>query len=124
MKKIFIIATLLLAFGTNVNAQDARKKEDRSTATMSKDEAFKMQTVNSIEELDKTVSLDKSFKNDLISLLYMRKEAMDNVNSLEDKKAVFYKYGQKMLSGLSEDQRKTLELKNPTLYKSFLEFKE
>ena len=52
----------------------------------------------------------------------MREEAMQNAQT-EDEKAVTYKmFGEKILSGLTEEQRKTLQEK-PELYARLVKYK-
>ncbi len=124
MKKLVLIASLFFAFASNMNAQEAKKSEDRNTANMSKEELIKTQAVNAIDQLDNMVSLNSDLKSNLTQLLFMREEAMNNSKSVEERKAIFTKYGQKLIGGLSEEQKRTLQAKNPELFKKLTVFQE
>jgi hypothetical protein len=122
MKKIILLAVISLTVGMNAVAQEKTKKTETKTLSVNAEENFKTNTVSLISELDSYVNLDPTMKNDFINLIYMRKDAMANVTSLEDKKAVFTKYTTKMVSGLNDEQRKILELKHPDFYKKLTEY--
>ena len=124
MKKIILLAVVSLSFAMNTVAQENSKKAATREVAVNAEETFKMSAVNTVSELDQIVGLNDNQKNDFVQLIYMRKDAMNTVTSMEDKKAVYAKYSAKMLSGLSEEQRKTLELKYPEVYKKFTEYNE
>lgn len=118
MKKIFAIATLVLAFGFSAKAQDKKAAPKEVTSD------YKMEVLNQVEGLKKVINFDQQLKNDMITLLIDRKEAMKTVTSPEDKKAVFTKYGLKAFGGFSKEQLDLLRQKNPTLYSDLMEYKE
>ncbi|WP_396147112.1 hypothetical protein [Flavobacterium sp.] len=115
MKKIIAIAALFLAFSFNANAQ---------TPTAVKGYKVEVITPESIVKdhnaLTKLVTMDESLKKDMMTLLNMRMEAV-NAAREEDKKAIFDRYGLKLLGGFSKEQLTQLK-SNVELYTKLTEY--
>ena len=126
MKKIILLALVSLSVGMNAVAQEKAKKSEVKALSASVDnnnaEVFKKNSVNLISQLDEYVGLDDTMKNDFMNLIYMRNDAINNVTSQEDKKAVFTKYTMKLVSALNEKQIQILEIKYPEFYKNLTEY--
>jgi hypothetical protein len=118
MKKIVAIVLFMFAYSFSVNAQTSLTAAKVETIkTNPKEAAYK-----DVSELTSIIEVTPEFKNDLMTLFMMREEAMQNAQT-EDEKAVTYKmFGEKILSGLTEEQRKTLQEK-PELYARLVKYK-
>lgn len=104
MKKIIALATLLLAFTVNVNAQEKK---------MSPQESAK----NDITALAAKVKMSETLQQDLITLMTMKHETMSDASISNEKKEHARKsYEHKLMSGLTPDQRTEL-MKYPELVK-------
>ncbi len=104
MKKIIALATLLLAFTINVSAQEKK---------MSPQESAK----NDITALAAKVKISETLQQDLITLMTMKYETMSDASlSAEKKEHALKAYEHKLMSGLTEEQRKEL-MKYPKLVK-------
>lgn len=112
MKKIVSIVVLMIAFGFSANAQSNLKLESDSK---SKDQNVKEMAYSELRELSSVVELTPESKNDFLTLFMMRNEAVNNAKSYEEKAAIYERFGQKLLSGLSEEQSKKLS-ENKELY--------
>lgn len=112
MKKIVSIVVLMIAFSFSANAQSNLKLESDSK---SKDQNVKEMAYGELRELSSVVELSPEQKNDFLTLFVMRNEAVNNAKSYEEKTAVYERYGQKLLSGLSEEQSKKFS-ENKELY--------
>lgn len=126
MKRIILLALVSLSVGMNALAQEKTKKNEVKAMSASIEannaEVFKKNAVNLISQLDEYVGLDETMKNDFMNLIYMRNDAINNVTSQEDKKAVFTKYTMKLVSALNEKQIQILEIKYPEFYKNLTEY--
>ncbi len=114
MKKIIAIAALFLAFNFNANAQLASKAKAKTEAITTES------IVKDHNALTKLVTMDESLKKDMMTLLNMRMEAV-NAAREEDKKAIFDRYGLKLLGGLTPDQLNQLK-GNRDLYTKLTEY--
>lgn len=112
MKKIVSIVVLMIAFGFSANAQSNLKLESDSK---SKDQDVKEMAYSELRELSSVVELTPESKTDFLTLFMMRNEAVNNAKSYEEKAAIYERFGQKLLSGLSEEQSKKLS-ENKELY--------
>ena len=112
MKKIIAIAALFLAFSFNANAQVASKAKTEAITPES--------IVKDHNALTKLVTMDESLKKDMMTLLNMRMEAV-NAAREEDKKAIFDRYGLKLLGGFSKEQLTQLK-SNVELYTKLTEY--
>jgi hypothetical protein len=107
MKKIIALATLLLAFTINVNAQEKK---------MSPQESAK----NDITALAAKVKMSETLQQDLITLMTMKHETMSDASlSNEKKEHARQAYEHKLMSGLTADQRTEL-MKYPALVKQLI----
>jgi aspartate/tyrosine/aromatic aminotransferase len=114
MKKIIAIAALFLAFSFNANAQVASKVKPKT-------EAITQESITKDHSaLIKTVTMNESLKNDMMTLLNMRMEAV-NAAKEEDKKAIYDRYGLKILSGLTPEQLNQFK-SNKALYLKLTEY--
>lgn len=102
----------MIAFGFSANAQSNLKLESDSK---SKDQNVKEMAYSELRELSSVVELTPESKNDFLTLFMMRNEAVNNAKSYEEKAAIYERFGQKLLSGLSEEQSKKLS-ENKELY--------
>ncbi len=105
MKKIIVIASLFLAFSFNANAQVATKVKNVKSVEITPESIS-----NDIANLTKTVTMEESLKKDMNTLLYMRMEAIKEVKSEDEKRAIFEMYGKKILGGFTPDQMNQLNL--------------
>ena len=122
MKKIIALLTLTLAFGLNANAQNNKSEQQRSlTANNSKGTDLKAIAINDISELAKTVELQKDEQVNLTNLLILRNQDVSKLSDVAEKKALFEKYNEKLLSSLSEKQLELLK-KNKELYQKITQF--
>ncbi|MEZ4838992.1 hypothetical protein [Flavobacterium sp.] len=119
MKKIVSIVVLIMAFGFSANAQSTVKLEADSK---SKEQNVKEMAYNQLRELSSVVQLSPELKDDFLNLFMMRNEAVNNTKSYEEKAAIYERFGQKMLSGLSEEQVKKLA-ENKELYNKLTNLK-
>lgn len=119
MKKIVSIVVLMMAFGFSANAQSTVKLEADSK---SKEQNVKEMAYNQLRELSSVVQLSPELKDDFLNLFMMRNEAVNNTKSYEEKAAIYERFGQKMLSGLSEEQVKKLA-ENKELYNKLTNLK-
>jgi len=122
MKKIVSIVLLMVAFGFSANAQSKLKMESKSISADSKELNVKEKAYADLRELSTAVELTPELKNDLLNLLVMRNEAVNNTKSIEEKTAIYDRYGKKLLSALSEEQMKKLT-ENKELYNKLTNFK-
>ncbi len=102
MKKIIVIASLFLAFSFNASAQEASKvKSVKSVPT----EAITTESISKdVAELTKVVTMDDSLKKDMMTLLYMRMDAMNGAKTEADKKVIYEMYGKKLMGGFTPQQ--------------------
>jgi hypothetical protein len=114
MKKIISILTLLLAFSVNSNAQSAMGEATKQAPTP------KETIYQDILQIAAITKMPESLQNDFMTVLLMREEAVANVKSDEDKKAVFEKLNTKMLSALSKEQIDALKSKKDLYNKLFV----
>lgn len=119
MKKIVSIVVLMVAFGFSANAQSNLKIESDSK---SKDQNVKEMAYAELRELSSVVELTPELKNDFLTLFIMRNEAVNNTKSYEEKAAIYERYGQKLLSGLNEQQAMKLK-ENKELYNKLTNLK-
>ena len=119
MKKIVSIVVLMIAFGFSANAQSNVKLESNSNP---KDQNVKEMAYSELRELSSVVELTPELKNDLMTLFMMRNEAVNNAKTYEEKAAIYERFGQKLLSGLSEQQSKKLS-ENKELYNKLTNLK-
>jgi hypothetical protein len=122
MKKIVSIVVLMVAFGFSSNAQSKLKMESKSISADSKELNVKEMAYAELRELSTVVELTPDLKNDLLSLLVMRNDAVNNTKSIEEKTAIYDRFGKKLLSALNEEQLKKLT-KNNELYNKLTNFK-
>lgn len=116
MKKIVAIL-FLFAFGFSVNAQTSlTKAKDEPTKLNPKEAAYK-----DVSDLTSIIEVTPEFKNDLLTLFMMREEAMQNAATEDEKVITYQRFGEKIISGLTEEQRKTLEQK-PDLYARLVKY--
>lgn len=118
MKKIVSLIVVLVAFSFNANAQS---KSLSAQNEVSVQENSKESAYNVISELNSVVSLDESLKNDFMSLIMMRNDAVASASTKEEKKAIFDRYTTKMLSALKPEQIEKLKMKEE-LYKKLAVF--
>lgn len=107
MKKIVAIVLFVIAFGFTSNAQSTLSAAKPTSKEVNPKEA----AYKDISELSAVIDITPEYKNDLMTLFMMREEAMA-VCTTEDERVVTYqKFGEKILSGLTEEQRKALSQK-------------
>ncbi len=125
MKRFFAILTLSLAFSLSSNAQESQKTLSVDTTakvdTTVKPETSKEALLKDITELKKSVKLEDQLVEDLTNLLFMRDEAVNNVRTIEEKKALYEKFSQKLMGGLTPDQLKQLQ-ENKELFSRLTQF--
>ena len=109
----------MIAFSFSANAQSSVKLESESK---SKEQNVKEMAYSELRELSTVVELTPELKNDFLTLFIMRNEAVNNAKTYEEKAAVYERFGQKMLSGLSEQQAKKLT-ENKELYNKLTNLK-
>jgi|GEM_PF-2677222 hypothetical protein len=114
MKKIFTILSLFV-ITLVANAQEAKKSDFDNP---------KVQAATTVRELGKIVTISEQLHGDLSHLLVMRNEAMTQVTTPEDKKAVFTKYGKKFMAAFSTGDQEKIKAANPSIYNSIVEYKE
>ena len=112
----------MVAFGFSSNAQSKLKMESKSISADSKELNVKEMAYAELRELSTVVELTPDLKNDLLSLLVMRNDAVNNTKSIEEKTAIYDRFGKKLLSALNEEQLKKLT-KNNELYNKLTNFK-
>ena len=123
MKKIVAIL-FLFAFGFSMNAQTAlTKAKAEPTKVNSKEEKLnpKEAAYKDVADLTSIIEVSPEFKNDLMTLFMMREEAMQNAQTEDEKALTFQRFGEKIISGLTEEQRKTLEQK-PDFYARLVKY--
>jgi len=119
MKRTIAIFIMLLAFGFNANAQEASKK---SVKTETKEELVRKSVAKDSEELISTVTMNESLKHDLTLLIEMRAQAISGSENEQDKKSIFDRFANKLISGLTAEQLEQLK-KNESLYKRLTQYK-
>lgn len=118
MKRIFLLFALFIGFAITASAQDkANSSEERIIA-------YKIQTEKDINTFAQVMGLDQQAKGDYMTLMMMRYEALNQVTTLEDKKAVFAKYTLKMTGAFKPESLEAFKAKDPKAYKRLMEFKE
>ncbi|SHF60092.1 hypothetical protein SAMN05444377_11363 [Flavobacterium fontis] len=75
-----------------------------------------------MEALLKVVKLDDNLKTSFTELFIMRAEQVQNAPDESTKKAIYERYGSKLLSGLNEEQRQALKA-NTELYQKLIFYK-
>ena len=116
MKKIIAIAALFLAFNFNANAQTPKAVKGYKVEVITPESIAKDH-----EALTKTVTMNESLKKDMMTLLSMRMESVNAAASIEDKKVIFARYGQKLLGGFTKEQLTQLK-SNVELYTKLTEY--
>ena len=116
MKKIIAIAVLFLAFSFNANAQVSLKVKETKTEFITPESISK-----DVDALTKTVTMNESLQKDMMTLLYMRMDAVKEAKTEEDKRAIFQRFGQKLLGGFTPEQLKQLK-GNKDLYLKLTEY--
>lgn len=112
MKKLIAILTLFLAFSVTAVAQNKKSTTKQTVKISSQDEAQK-----DINALTAKVKISETLQKDLLTLMTMKHDATSDVTlTKEQKDAALKAYEHKLMSGLTEDQRKEL-LKYPDLVK-------
>lgn len=121
MKKFVSICICFFVFSLTSNAQSTLKpavvKQEKVSA-----EDMKNANMKIISEITSVIKIDESFKNDLMTLFNMRDEALMNATNDKDRAMIYQRFGEKLLAGLSEEQRNTLKQK-PELYQRITEYK-
>ena len=102
----------MVAFGFSANAQSSLKMDSGSK---SKEKNVKEVAFEELRELSNTVQLSPELKNDFMSLLIMRNEAVNNAKTYEEKAEIYERFAQKLLGGLNEEQAMKLK-ENKELY--------
>ena len=118
MRKIFYILALFFSFATIVSAQEKTKMTEQELIS------FKIQTEKDVNELAQVMKLSEEEKGDYITIIMMRQEALSQIKSVEDKKAIFEKFNNKMIGNFKPNQIDALKTSNPALYSRLLEFKK
>jgi len=111
MKKIIFLFTAVLAFSVNATAQSEKKATSKTEA-----KAVVGNETKDIEELATLVNLSPELKKDFLTLVEMRKNDLANTTNPEEKKGIFQRYTDKMIAGLTPEQKEILA-NNPTLAK-------
>lgn len=107
MRKIVTIILFMIAFGFSANAQTSiSKAQPTSREVNPKEAAYK-----DISDLSAVIDITPEYKNDLMTLFMMREEAMAACTTEDERVVTYQKFGEKILSGLTEEQRKTLSQK-------------
>jgi hypothetical protein len=117
MKKIIAVLTLFLAFNLTASAQQNKVSENKNAEQ-------KIQLEKDIMSLTRILRLDDQLKRDFVILSLDRIEAMDQVVTPEDKKAVFTKYANKMFGVFKPEQIEILKKNDIELYNRLAVFKE
>lgn len=100
MKKIAFIMFAFLA----IQFAEAQKTPTLKAAGNPKEIAL-----NEINELAKIVQLDDKMKENFHQVFLMRAEEVNNASTAEEKKKIYEMYGEKIVWGLTPEQRKLLE---------------
>lgn len=114
MKKIIALFTLTLAFGYTAKAQENTKTAQQQSSlseSKSKGPDMKELAINDIAELTKIVELQKDEQINLTNLLILRTQDLSKLSDESEKKELFEKYTEKLLSSLSEKQLELLKTK-------------
>jgi len=114
MKKVFTILSFF-AITMIASAQEAKKSDFDNP---------KVQAAMTVKEIAKIVPVNEQLMGDLSHLLVMRGDAMQQVSTPEDKKAVFVKYGRKFMSAFSTEDQEKIKNANPSIFNSIVEYKE
>lgn len=109
MKKIVLLFALVLGFCFTTNAQSKLSTEE------TKELNYKERAFEDVVLLNKIVTLSPQVKKDLFTLMEDRTEALENSKNIEEIKALYEKFGEKMMSALSPDQIEKLK-SNQELY--------
>ncbi|WP_395053711.1 hypothetical protein [Flavobacterium sp.] len=109
MKKIVLLFALVLGFCFTTNAQSKLSTEE------TKELNYKERAFEDVVLLNKIVTLSPQVKKDLFTLMEDRTEALENSKNIEQIKALYEKFGEKMMSALSPDQIEKLK-SNQELY--------
>lgn len=112
MKRIIFTAIAFISI-TISNAQTEAPK----TAENPKEVAL-----SEIKALSNAIDLDEKMKEVLQQVFLLRAEELSNAKTFEEKKKIFEMYGEKLLGGLNEQQRKKLE-SNRELYEKLTRYK-
>ncbi|WP_333695143.1 hypothetical protein [Flavobacterium sp.] len=105
MKKILFAFLLCTAFTIQSNAQS-----NTGSATQTKEQSLRESALKDLSDIMKVIDITPEFKNDLMTLLVMRNEAV--ANAPEANRAELYaQYGKKLMGGLTDAQRDTLKQK-------------
>lgn len=112
MKKLIALLTLFLAFSVTVVAQN-KKSTTKQTVKISSQEAAQ----KDINALTAKVKISDNLQKDLLTLMTMKHDAISDATlTNEQKEAALKGYEHKLMSGLTEEQRKEL-FKYPDLVK-------
>ncbi|MBA4153753.1 MAG: hypothetical protein C0512_05345 [Flavobacterium sp.] len=118
MKKIVAIVLFMIAFGFSSNAQSSiSNAKPTSREVNPKEAAYK-----DISDLSAVIDITPEFKNDLMTLFMMREEAIAGCTTEDERVITYQKFGEKIMSGLTEEQRKTVAQK-PELYARLTKYK-
>lgn len=118
MKKIVAIVLFMIAFGFSSNAQSTLSAAKPTSKEVNPKEA----AYKDISELSSVIDITPEFKNDLMTLFMMREEAMANCTTEDERVVTYQRFGEKIMSGLTEEQRKTVAQK-PELYARLTKYK-
>ena len=103
MKKIVLLFALVLGFCFTTNAQS------KSESDTSKELNYKERAFEDLVLLNKIVTLSPQVKKDLFTIMEDRTEALENSKNIEEIKALYEKFGEKMMSLLSAAQIEKLK---------------
>lgn len=112
MKKIVFALIAFLAVQLSI-----AQEKSSSTAVSPKEIA-----ATEMEALLKVVKLDEHTKTSFTQLFIMRAEQVQIATDEASKKAIYERYGTKLLSGLSDEQRQALKA-NTALYQKLILYK-
>ena len=118
MKKIVAIGLFMFAFGFTANAQSSLTAAKTENVKLNPKEA----AYKDLSELTSVIEITPEFKSDLMTLFMMREEGLQNAATEDEKVVLYQRFGEKILSGLTEEQRKTLEQK-PELYSRLMKYR-
>lgn len=103
MKKIILLFTLFLGFCFTTNAQS------KSESDTSKELNYKERSFEDVVLLNKIVNLSPQVKKEFFVIMEDRTEALENSKNIEEIKALYEKFGEKMLSLLTTAQIEKLK---------------
>ncbi|WP_396183826.1 hypothetical protein [Flavobacterium sp.] len=118
MKKIVAIVFFMIAFGFSSNAQSPISNAKPTLREVNPKEA----AYKDISDLSAVIDITPEFKNDLMTLFMMREEAIAGCTTEDERVITYQKYGEKIMSGLTEEQHKMLQQK-PELYARLMKYK-